>query len=141
MKFRLLPTALLSLTAILSPAYAAGTGCGSCCATPTATATSAAKTGKLTPVTEKDAAWAAKARESYPLKTCVISDEALGSMGKAPEYIYRVDGKPDRLVVFCCDGCEEDFLKNPEAALAKLEKPAKAAGVKKADAAHGQHAH
>jgi hypothetical protein len=140
MKLRLLPTALLSLTAILSPAYAASGGCGSCCAAPVSTST-ASKTGKLVEVTEQDAAWAAKARESYPLKTCVVSDEALGSMGKSPEYIYRVDGKPDRLVKFCCDGCQEDFLKNPEAALAKLEKPAKAAGAKKGDSAHSQHAH
>jgi hypothetical protein len=25
-------------------------------------------------------------------------------MGKSPEYIYREEGNPDRLVVFCCDG-------------------------------------
>ena len=86
-------------------------------ATPTATA----KAGKLIPVTEKDAAWAAKARKEYPLDVCVTSDEKLGSMGKSPEYIYRVAGQPDRLVVFCCEGCEEDFLKEPAKYLAKID--------------------
>ena len=56
--------------------------------------------GTLSKVTEKDAAWVAKAREAYPLKVCVTSDEKLGSMGDNAEYAYRVAGKPDRLVVF-----------------------------------------
>jgi hypothetical protein len=84
-----------------------------------------APAGKLSPVTEKDAAWAAEARKSYPMEMCVVSDEKLGSMGKSPEYIYRVDGKPDRLVVFCCDGCEEDFAKDPAKHLEKLDAAAK----------------
>ena len=82
---------------------------------------SAAKTGKLVAVAEKDAAWAAKARKEYPLDACLTSDEKLGSMGKSPEYIYRVEGKPDRLVVFCCDGCEDDFMKDPAKYLAKID--------------------
>jgi hypothetical protein len=80
-----------------------------------------AKAGKLVAVSEKEAAWAAKARKEYPLDVCLTSDEKLGSMGKSPEYIYRVDGKPDRLVVFCCDGCEEDFMKDTAKYLAKIE--------------------
>lgn len=82
--------------------------------------TSKTVAGKLIEVTEKEAAWAAKERQSYPLDVCVVSDEKLGSMGKSPEYIYRVEGKPDRLVVFCCSGCEEDFTKDPATHLAKL---------------------
>jgi hypothetical protein len=108
----------------------------------TAAATTA---GKLIPVGEKDAAWAAQARKSYPLEVCVTSDEKLGSMGKSPEYIYRVDGKPDRLVVFCCDGCEEDFLKDPAKYLTKIDAAAKAKSspAPKADApkGHGEHKH
>lgn len=46
-------------------------------------------------------------------------------MGKSPEYIYRVDGKADRLLVFCCDGCEDDFMKEPTKYLAKLDAAAK----------------
>lgn len=86
-----------------------------------AVATANTDAGKLIRVSDKDAAWATEARKSYPLDACVVSDEKLGSMGKSPEYIYRVDGKPDRLVVFCCSGCDEDFLKAPEAHLAKID--------------------
>jgi hypothetical protein len=88
-----------------------------------------AKSGHLLHVTEKDAAWAAKERATYPLGVCVTSDEKLGSMGKAPEYIYRVAGQPDRLVMFCCAGCDEDFLKEPAKYLAKID-AAKAKGKK-----------
>jgi len=107
-----------------------------------AKAAPAAKPGKLIPLTEKDAEWAVNARKAYPLKTCLTSDEELGSMGDSPEYIYRVEGKPDQLVVFCCDGCNEDFLKDPAPYLAKLEaaKGAKAkTGTKKEDAHQGHH--
>jgi hypothetical protein len=95
-----------------------------------------AKTGQLSPVTNKDAGWAAKERGSYPLDVCVTSDEKLGTMGKAPEYIYRVNGEPDRLVVFCCAGCDEDFLKAPAKYLAKIE-AAKRKG--KTDAGRAEH--
>ncbi|PTX98461.1 hypothetical protein [Opitutus sp. ER46] len=106
---------LLSLPAISQPAHAEQA------------AAESAPAGKLIPVGEKDAAWAAKERKSYPLHTCVVSDEKLGSMGKADEYIYRVEGQPDRLVVFCCSGCEEDFMKEPAKYLAKID-AAKAKG-------------
>ena len=103
----------------------------------------AAKAGQLIKVSEKDAAWAAKERANYPLDVCVSSDEKLGSMGKSPEYIYRVDGKPDRLVVFCCAGCDEDFLKDPVKHLAKIDAAAKSKGktgaTPKADASKGEH--
>jgi len=91
-----------------------------------AQADSTASAGKLIPVTEKDAAWAAKERKTYPLDVCVASDEKLGSMGESPEYIYRVSGQPDRLVIFCCEGCEEDFMKDPAKHLAKIDAAAKA---------------
>ncbi len=98
----------------------------------------AAKAGQLIKVSEKDAAWAAKERASYPLDVCVSSDEKLGSMGKSPEYIYRVAEKPDRLVVFCCAGCDEDFLKDPEKHLAKID-AAKAGKVGGSGAAKDAH--
>ena len=101
-----------------------------------------ADVGSLVKVTDKDAAWAAKERASYPLDVCVSSDEKLGSMGKSPEYIYRVGGKPDRLVVFCCAGCDEDFLKDPVKHLAKIDaaKAGKAGGSGVAKGAHkGDH--
>ena len=87
----------------------------------------AAATGKLIKITDAERAWAAKARETYPLKVCVTSDEKLGSMGDNAEYVYREKGKPDRLVILCCDGCEEDFAKEPAKHLAKIDAAAKAA--------------
>ncbi|MBL9209559.1 MAG: hypothetical protein JNL92_03775 [Opitutaceae bacterium] len=64
--------------------------------------------------------------ENYPLKSCVVSDEPLGSMGDAVKYTHREPGKPDRLVLFCCEGCIEDFKGDPAKFLAKLDAAAKA---------------
>lgn len=68
----------------------------------------------------------AKARASYPLKTCLVSDEPLGSMGEATPYVHRVAGKPDRVVFFCCEGCSDDFKANPDKFLKKVDEAAKA---------------
>ena len=68
----------------------------------------------------------AKARASYPLKTCLVSDEPLGSMGEAMPYIHRVAGQPDRVVFLCCDGCSDDFKAAPAKFLAKVDAAAKA---------------
>ncbi len=98
-----------------------------------------AKAGVLIPIGQQEAAWAAKARATYPLQTCVASDEKLGSMGDSPQFIYRVDGKPDRLVVFCCDGCIDDFKGDPAKHLAKLDAAqAKADAANKAGSAKGE---
>ena len=114
--------ALLAVVALFAtlPAYSQHAGTHKSEAESSASE-SKAEVGKLIEVTEKEAAWAAKERQSYPLEVCIVSDEKLGSMGKSPEYIYRTEGKPDRLVVFCCSGCEEDFAKAPAAHLAKLD--------------------
>ena len=76
--------------------------------------------------TPADAALIAKARASYPLKTCLVSDEALGSMGEAAPYIHRVAGQSDRVVFVCCEGCIDDFKANPAKFLAKVDAAAKA---------------
>jgi hypothetical protein len=68
----------------------------------------------------------AKARASYPLKTCLVSDEPLGSMGEAAPYIHRASGQPDRVVFVCCEGCIDDFKANPAKFLAKVDAAAKA---------------
>lgn len=86
----------------------------------------AADTGTLLPASAADAAWLEKARAAYPLKVCVVSEEALGSMGDSPERIYRVKGQPDRLVIFCCEGCEDDFKSEPAQFLKKIDAAAKA---------------
>jgi hypothetical protein len=120
-----LPALLASLALFASlPAFSQSAGSAKAQAEKSASG-QPAQAGKLIEVTEKDAAWAAKERQKYPLDVCVVSDEKLGSMGKSPEYIYRVEGKPDRLVVFCCSGCEEDFLKSPANHLAKIDAAAR----------------
>jgi hypothetical protein len=98
-----------------------------------------AKVGQLIKVTKEDAVWAAKERASYPLDVCVSSGEKLGTMGKSAEYIYRVTGKPDRLVVFCCAGCDEDFLKDPEKHLATIDAARASKASDSKDAHKGHH--
>ena len=83
--------------------------------------------GELVKVSQVDPAWLEAARKAYALDVCVVSDESLGSMGDATEWVYRAKGQPDRLVKFCCDGCKEDFLDNPAAGLAKIDAAAKKA--------------
>lgn len=76
--------------------------------------------GELVPPTDKDAAWLAEARAAYPLKTCLVSEEELGGMGKPAEFVYRQPGQPDRLVRFCCKMCVPKFKKDPAKYLAQL---------------------
>ncbi len=58
---------------------------------------------------------------AYPLTTCVVSGEPLGSMGKPFDYVHKEEGKPDRLVKFCCRMCVGQFKKDPAKHLAKLD--------------------
>jgi hypothetical protein len=77
---------------------------------------------QLVRVTDKDAAWAAKATAEYPTDVCVVSEDKLGAdMGKPQDFIYREEGKPDRLVRFCCKDCVEDFNKEPEKYLKAID--------------------
>ena len=61
----------------------------------------------------------AKAK-AYPLKTCVVTDEELGSMGKP--YVHQHEG---REVQFCCKSCMKDFKKEPAKYLKKLDEAEK----------------
>ena len=63
------------------------------------------------------------AKDNYPLKTCLVSDEKLGEMG-AP-YVFKHEGKEVKL---CCESCKKDFAKNPAKFMKKL-----AAAEKKAN--------
>ena len=67
-----------------------------------------------TPVFAADAA-------VYPLKTCVVTDEKLGSMGKA--YVHSHEGQE---VQFCCKSCIPKFNKDPQKYLKKIADAAKA---------------
>ena len=72
-----------------------------------------------------DAAWLAKAKAEYPLKTCVVDGEELGGgMGETVDYIYKQEGRPDRLVRFSCSGCIKDFNKDPAKYLKKIDEAA-----------------
>jgi len=55
----------------------------------------------------------------YPVETCVVSGEKLGSMGAPDDYIHQ-----NRLVRLCCESCRATFDKNPESYIAKLDKAA-----------------
>lgn len=73
---------------------------------------------------------AAPPAADYPLKTCVVSDEALDSMGKPFELVYKEEGKSDRRVLLCCRMCEDDFHQDPAKYLAKLDAAEKEAAGK-----------
>ena len=55
-------------------------------------------------------------RATYPMTTCPVSKEALGSMGGPVDYVYN-----NRLVRFCCNGCVRGFKKDPAPVLAVLD--------------------
>lgn len=79
--------------------------------------------GALIPAKDVSPEWLAKAKAAYPLNKCLVSDEALGGdMGPPADFVYRVAGKPDRLVRFCCKSCQKDFKKDPEKYLSAVEK-------------------
>ncbi len=52
----------------------------------------------------------------YTLKTCIVSGDKLGEMGKP--YVYEYKG---REIKFCCKGCLKDFNKEPEKYVKKIE--------------------
>jgi YHS domain-containing protein len=68
----------------------------------------------------------AKQKKDYPLDTCPVSGEKLGSMGDPVDYVH--DG---RLVRFCCSGCITGFRKDPEKFLEKLDAASKAKAEEK----------
>lgn len=51
----------------------------------------------------------------YPLTTCIVTGNALGSMGDEQSLIYE-----GRELKFCCAPCIEKFKANPQHYLAKL---------------------
>jgi hypothetical protein len=73
--------------------------------------------------TAEQAAWLATEKAAYPLKTCVVSGDKLdgGDMGPPLDFIYREEGKPDRLIRFCCKDCIRDFNKDPHKYLTMLD--------------------
>ena len=75
-----------------------------------------------TPATTQPAATTTQAAaDDYPLTTCVVSGDALGTMG---EPIKRVIA--GREVRFCCEACIAEFEKDPAKYLAILNAAAEA---------------
>ena len=79
------------------------------------------------------AEWLAKAKADYPLDSCPVSADKLdgGDMGPPLDFVYRQDGKPDRLVRLCCNHCVKDVKKDP-AKILKIIDDAAAAKAKAA---------
>jgi hypothetical protein len=59
----------------------------------------------------------ARQAKDYPLKTCVVSGQDLGSMGDAFEYVHE-----NRLVLLCCGGCVKRFKRDPAKHMVGLDK-------------------
>lgn len=68
---------------------------------------------------EKKSSPTAAKPKPYPLTTCLVTDNDLGSMGEETTLIYE-----GQTLKFCCKPCEAKFLKNPEKYLVKLPAPA-----------------
>lgn len=60
-------------------------------------------------------------RKDYPIEICPVSDEKLGGMGEPTEIVAG-----NRLVRFCCAGCEGEFYKNPGEIIGMLDEAWKA---------------
>lgn len=54
--------------------------------------------------------------KTYPLKTCVVSDDELGTMGKPYEFTH--DGQQIKL---CCKSCLKKFKADPAKYLSKIK--------------------
>lgn len=81
--------------------------------------------GSLVSAKDAPADWLSKAQANYPTDICVVSNDKLGGeMGKPQDYIYKEEGKPDRLVRFCCKDCVKDFKKDPDKYLDAIDKAA-----------------
>lgn len=63
-----------------------------------------------------DEAVVEKQKEDYPLETCVVSGQELGSMGEPVEYVAG-----GRLVRLCCKGCVNSLESDPQKYLKKLD--------------------
>jgi hypothetical protein len=82
-------------------------------------------------------------KAAYPLDTCVVSGDKLegGGMGGPVDYIYKQEGKPDRLVRFCCKSCIKDFKKDPAKYLKLIDEAAAAKAKAGSAQGHMEHMH
>jgi len=69
-----------------------------------------------TAMAKVDKAWMEAQLATYPLDTCPVSDEKLGSMGAPVDVLYGTT-----LVRLCCNGCKKAVEKDGPALVAKIE--------------------
>lgn len=93
-----------------------------------------------------DAAVVAQQKENYPLETCPISGQKLGSMGDPVDMVIA-----NRLLRLCCGGCKGKVMANPAKVLGQVDAAWQASDVKpgagsgndahsgQADHDHGEH--
>jgi YHS domain-containing protein len=55
-------------------------------------------------------------RPLYPMDKCIVSDQALGTMGEPVDYLYG-----NRLVRFCCKMCKGRFERDPDKYLSEID--------------------
>ena len=67
-----------------------------------------------------------KPKKKYILKTCLVSDEELGSMGDPFVFVHK-----EQEVKLCCKSCQKEFNKQTAKYLKKLEKLEKEEKAKK----------
>ena len=68
------------------------------------------------PVTKTEVKTATVDLANYPLKTCVVSGEELGSMGAPFDYQFQ-----NRTIKLCCPSCQKKFDKEPAKYLQKID--------------------
>ena len=85
-------------------------------------------------LTKLDNAIIEKQRAHYPLDTCTISGQKLGSMGEPAEKVYG-----NRLVRFCCEACVVPFEKDPTPHRRQLDKAWKDSGHRPGAAGNDAH--
>lgn len=66
--------------------------------------------------TGSSAATSVGGTKPYPLKTCIVTENDLGSMGDETRIVYQ-----GQEIKFCCKPCEAKFLGNPAKYLARIQ--------------------
>ncbi len=61
----------------------------------------------------------------YPLKTCIVSGDKIGEMGKPVTLTYK-----GQEMKFCCKDCVKDFKKDPDKWIKKLAEAQKGGAPK-----------
>ena len=69
----------------------------------------------LTGCASTESGSAAARKKPYPLQTCIVTDNALGSMGAPITMVHK-----GQTVKFCCKPCVKEFKADPEKFLSKL---------------------